>query len=565
MPFDLVIRDGTVVDGSGLAAYRADVGVRGDRIARIGRIDERGRREIDAEGLVVTPGFIDGHTHMDAQVFWDELGTNSCWHGVTTVLMGNCGFTLAPSRPGEHKLVIDNLEKAEDISAEAMAAGIDWTWESFPEYLDAVSATPKAINYASQIGHSALRTAVMGERAFGGSATEEDLKAMGAALAEAMSVGAFGFSTSISDHHHTPDGRPIASRSTSWEELGALVEVVGRAGFGVFQLAVDTERAESEDYDLAMSFWNDLRKLAVSSRVPTTYGLRHQHLEGQLATFDAAAAEGGVMFGQCEAIAVTTLYSFMTNMPFDSIPEWRAVRSLPLAEQAAQLRDPERRAVLVAAIEAEIAAGGFAGTRRNRLSFERFLPLAGAGAETIGATAARRGVSATAALIDTALEADLRVLFQVSATREQEEPLLVAMRHPRTVMTFGDSGAHVTQISGGDHQTTLLSHWVREREAFTLEEAVRMITLAPALAWQIPDRGLLREGMVADLNVLDPATVAPGTATIVDDLPGGARRIRQQASGIHSTIVGGVEVFSSGEHTGALPGALLRGPLASAR
>ena len=564
MPFDLVIRDGTVVDGSGLAAYRGDVGINGARISRIGRIDQRGRREIDAAGLVVTPGFIDGHTHMDAQVFWDPLGTNSCWHGVTSVLMGNCGFTLAPSRPGEHKLVIDNLEKAEDISAQAMAAGIDWTWESFPEYLDAVSATPKAINYASQIGHSALRTAVMGERAFGGSASEDDLREMAARLAEALSVGAFGFSTSISDHHHTPDGRPIASRSTTWEELSALVEVVGQVGFGVFQLAVDTERAESEDPELAMSFWNELRRLAVASRVPTTYGLRHQHLEAQLATFDAAAAEGGVMFGQCEAIAATTMFSFMTNMPFDQVPEWRAVRSLPLSEQAAQLRDPSRRAALVAAIEGEIAAGGFSGTRRNHLSFESFLPLSGTCSDTLGEIATQRGVSVIQALIDCALETDLQVLFQISATPEQEAPLLVAMRHPRTIMTFGDSGAHVTQISGGNHQTTLLAHWVRERREFSLEEAVRMITLAPALAWQIPDRGLLREGMIADLNVFDPDTIAPGTAAIVDDLPGGARRISQRATGIHSTIIGGVEVFSSGEHTGELPGKLLRGPLAAA-
>jgi N-acyl-D-aspartate/D-glutamate deacylase len=564
MAFELIIRNGTVVDGSGLAAYRGDVGISGGRIARIGRIDERGHQEIDAEGLVVTPGFIDGHTHMDAQVFWDELGTNSCWHGVTSVLMGNCGFTLAPSRPGEHKLVIDNLERAEDIPATAMAAGIDWSWESFPEYLEAVDRAPKAINYAAQVGHSALRTAVMGERAFGGTATEVDLKAMAALLVEALSVGAFGFSTSISDHHFTPDGRPIASRSTSWEELSTLVDVVGQAGFGVFQLAVDTERAESEDRELAMSFWDELRKLAVSSRVPTTYGLRHQHLQAQLDTFDAAAAEGGLMFGQCETIASTTLLSFATRMPFDQLPEWSEVRALPLAEQAAVLRDPARRATLVGAIEAAIAGGGFAGTRRNRLSFERFIPLRAEGSETIGEIAARSGVSPTDALIDCALESDLAVLFRISATPEQDAALLTALRHPRTVMTFGDSGAHVTQISGGDHQTTLLSHWVREREVFSLEEAVRMITLAPALAWKIPERGLLREGMVADVNIFDPNTVSPGVPSVVSDLPGGARRIRQQASGFRSTIVGGVEVFASGEHTGALPGQLIRGPLAVA-
>jgi N-acyl-D-amino-acid deacylase len=563
--FDLVIRNGTVVDGSGLAPYRADVAISGARIARIGRLDDHGRREIDAEGLVVTPGFVDGHTHMDAQVFWDPLGTNSCWHGVTSVVMGNCGFTLAPSRPGAHKLVVDNLERAEDIPAQAMAAGIEWSWESFPEYLDAVERAPKAINYAAQIGHSALRTAVMGERAFGGSASEDEVAAMTALVGEALAAGAFGFSTSISDHHVTPDGRPIASRSTSWAELTALVEVLGRAGSGVFQLAVDTGRAESDDLALAMSFYDELRELAVSSRVPTTYGLRHQHLQAQLDTFDAAAAEGGVMFGQCQAVASTTLFSFATGMPFDGLPEWQPVRRLPLDEQAAQLRDPARRAALVAATEAAIAAGGFRGARRNRLAVDGFVPAGAWPCESVGEIAARRGTSPTEALIDCALAAGLTQLFASAPTPEQDEAVLAAMRHPRTVMTFGDSGAHVTQISGGDQQTTLLAHWVRERQAFRLEEAVRMITLAPALAWRIPERGLVREGMVADLNVFDPRTVAPGVPELAPDLPGGASRIRQRATGFRSTIVGGVEVFSSGEHTGALPGVLLRGPLAAAR
>ena len=212
MTYDLIIRNGIVVDGSGLAPYRADVGVNDGRIVTIGRIRESGRDVIDAEGHVVTPGFIDGHTHMDAQVFWDPLGSCSCWHGVTTAVMGNCGFTLAPAHPDRRSLVVRNLERAEDISADAMAAGIDWSWETYAEYLDAVDARPKGINYAGYVGHSALRTWAMGERAFAESADEDDLRLMERGLLDALEAGAVGFSTSRSDAHETPDDRPVASR-----------------------------------------------------------------------------------------------------------------------------------------------------------------------------------------------------------------------------------------------------------------------------------------------------------------------------------------------------------------
>ena len=219
MPYDVVIRNGMVVDGSGLAGYPADVGIVGDRIATIGRITERGGQEVDADGLVVTPGFIDGHTHMDAQVFWDELGSNSCYHGVTTVVMGHCGFTLAPAPPEQRALVVRNLERAEDISGAAMAAGIDWTWTTFSQYLDAVDRRPKAVNYAANIGHSALRTYAMGERAFTGEATADDLEVMARELAQAMRAGAYGFTTSRTRQHETSDDRPVASRLASWDEV----------------------------------------------------------------------------------------------------------------------------------------------------------------------------------------------------------------------------------------------------------------------------------------------------------------------------------------------------------
>src|SRR5579862_4476980 len=235
--YDTVIRDGTVVDGSGLGSYRADVGIVGDRIAFVGRIRERAPREIAAEGHVVTPGFIDGHTHMDAQVFWDAAGSSSCWHGVTTAVMGNCGFTLAPVRDDERALVVRNLERAEDINPAALAAGIDWSFRTFPEYLDAVDRLPKGINYGAQVGHSALRTWAMGERAFEEEAKDDDLALMRRQLAESVRAGAIGFTSSRSIHHETSDDRPVASRLASWDEVVALVDVLGEAGTGIFEFA----------------------------------------------------------------------------------------------------------------------------------------------------------------------------------------------------------------------------------------------------------------------------------------------------------------------------------------
>ena len=259
MSYDLVIKNGVVIDGSGMPRYRGDVGVIGGRIAAIGRIRESAREVIDADGQVVAPGFVDGHTHMDAQVFWDPLGTCSCWHGVTSVVMGNCGFTLAPCAKSDRHLVVRNLERAEDIASEAMDAGIDWTWTTFPEFLTAVDGLPKGINYAGYVGHSALRTYAMGERAFDKAATEDDLRAMERELRQALTAGAMGFTTSRSPSHETPDRRPVASRVANWDEVRRLVGVMGEMNAGIFEIAGErfNDPAGLRDYHVR------LRDLAV--------------------------------------------------------------------------------------------------------------------------------------------------------------------------------------------------------------------------------------------------------------------------------------------------------------
>src|SRR5258708_5295702 len=339
MSYDLVVKNGVVIDGSGLTGYRADVGVKDGRIAFIGRIAAPARETIDAEGHVVTPGFVDGHTHMDAQVFWDPIGSSSCYHGVTSVVMGNCGFTLAPCREREADLVFRNLERAEDLSRDAMRAGIKWRWETFPEFLDVLDDLPKGINYAGYIGHSAVKTHVMGERAFEEAAPENDTTAMTHPVREGIKAGAVGFSTTRSASHETSDDRPVASRQASWEELEAMVGAMSDVGAGTLEIAMG---AQGRDH------YAKLKQLALDSGRPITFGLFSRRSQPGawrvgLDVIEQTAREGGRMFGQVHSRALNVLISFETHTPFDKWEVWRDVRSLPLAGQKAALRDPDTR------------------------------------------------------------------------------------------------------------------------------------------------------------------------------------------------------------------------------
>jgi N-acyl-D-amino-acid deacylase len=566
MTYDVVIRNGTVVDGSGFGSYRADVGIVGGTIACVGRIRDKGTTEIDAEGQVVTPGFIDGHTHMDAQVFWDPTGANSCWHGVTTVVMGNCGFTLAPVRDDAHALVVRNLERAEDIDPAALAQGIDWKWEHMRDYLTAVDALPKGINYAANVGHSALRTWAMGERAFEHHATDDELALMVGELDDAMRAGAIGFTTSRSEHHETSDDRPVASRLASWDEVRRLVGVMGDLGVGIFEGgAEDVLSTDPERRALAHRRMIDL---AVETQVTLTSGLVSTNPGGyeMLGLIDSIAAVGGRMIGQSHCRGINVLLSFATRLPFDLLPEWQPIRALPHAEQKRLLRDPETRARLVeAAMTGDYTRWRGIGAMPRKPDFDGIrVYLNGLPPNpTINEYAATRGLSAADAMIELALETDFQQLFiQPSLYAQDPDVLLAVMRHPRTVMTFSDSGAHLSQIADSSIHTFLLGHWVRDRQEFTIEEAVRMLTLAPAMAWGFADRGLLREGMAADINVFDPATVAPAVPEVVHDLPGGGTRLLQKSVGFSATLVNGRVSIVDGQPTGAQSGRLLRNRLA---
>jgi len=567
MPFDLVIKNGTVIDGSGLPRYRGDVAVRHGRIAAIGRIRERAREVIDADGQVVAPGFVDGHTHMDAQVFWDPLGTSSCWHGITSVVMGNCGFTLAPCAKADKHMVVRNLQRAEDIPPAAMEAGIDWRWTTFPEFLDTLEALPKGINYSGYIGHSALRTFVMGERAFDQKATDDDMRAMQRELRDALRAGAMGFTTSRSPAHETPDGRPVASRAASWDEVRRLVNVMGELNAGIFELAGEGVDRAPDDPGLR-EYHTRLRDLAVESGRPITFGVFSRRgvpdvWRKYLALLDETAAMGGRMFAQVHSRSLSALLSFKTQMPFDRLPLWKELRALPLPEQERKLRDPELRRKLLEASSARSDRKAV-GTEAKDADYDvlQVFDTVEGPHRTINEVARERGQHPAETMIDLALESHMERFFLQPVANENQDYALELMRYPRTVTTFSDSGAHVSQLMDSSLQTHVLSHWVRVKQAFTLEEAVRMLSLVPATLWGFSDRGLIREGMAADLVVFDPDTIAAEMPEVVDDLPAGARRLIQRTRGIAATVVNGEVLLRDGKHTGAHPGQLLRGPLA---
>jgi N-acyl-D-amino-acid deacylase len=567
MSYDLVIKNGVLIDGSGLPRRHADVAVQDGRIVATGKIREAARAVIDADGLIVAPGFIDGHTHMDAQVFWDPLGTNSCYHGVTSVVMGNCGFTLAPCSASAKHLVMRNLQRAEDISLAAMEAGIEWSWTTFREFLDRLDALPKGINYSGYLGHCALRTYAMGERAFEQAATEDDLRAMERELRDAMRAGAMGLTTSRSPLHETPDARPVASRLATWDEVRRLVGVLAEVNAGIFELAGEGVGRDLSDPDGLREYHVRLRNLAVETGRPITWGIFDRlSAPGVFRQFmnllDETAAAGGRMFAQVHSRGLNVVLSFKTQLPFDDLPVWKPFRALPLAEQRVRLRDPETRRRLIEGADDEPVRRAL-GTEARPFPYEWiFLYDSVAGPHpSIAEIACERGVAPAEAMIDLALERDFDRFFVHPVANENQDSVLEMMRHPRAVVTFSDSGAHVSQICDSSLQTHLLSHWVREKQAFTLEQAVRMLTQVPATQFGFADRGLVREGFAADLVVFDPDGIAPEMPQVVNDLPSGARRLVQHARGIAATIVNGEVLLRDGKPTGALPGRLLRGGL----
>ena len=572
MALDLLVHGGTVVDGSGGRRFVADIGIVEGRIARVGRLSEPARRTIDADGLIVSPGFIDGHTHMDAQVAWDPLGTCSCWHGVTSVVMSNCGFALAPCKPADRDWYARCLSAVEDIPTEAMAAGIDWSWETFPDYMATVERLPKAINYGMYVGHSALRMYVMGRRALDETASDDDMRRMTLLVQEALTAGALGFSSSRATTHVTPDDTPVASRIADWQEVDRIIAAMAELDAGIFQIGPDIGSGPAH-----RAFLERLRQVALAHGRPIMFGVLATRQgedpnpwQYQTKYIDDTIAAGGRMFGQGTTRSINAIFSLKSYLPFDVLPAWQPIRAMPLEEQKRRLRDPSVRRALVAAEagmkprDKTFQGGGAATTDPRKPDYANLFALKGVDWDdpTIDQLAKARGQHPVEVMIDLSLANEDQIYVQ-PLVNESPEDVLGILRHERTLATFSDSGAHVCQEMGSSLQTHFLSYWVRKRGAFTLERAIKKLTRDNAVAWELPDRGLIQEGYKADLVLFEEERIGPCLPTVEKDLPGAARRLVQKAEGIRATIVNGSTTFENGQATGAFAGEMLKGKLAA--
>ena len=565
---DLVIRGGTLVDGSGAARFEADIAIDGDRISAIGKVAGSGREEIAARGLVVTPGFVDVHTHYDGQITWENRLSPSSGHGVTTVVMGNCGVGFAPVRPGDHALVIKLMEGVEDIPEVVMSTGVPWNWESFPDYLDALEQRQSDIDFATQLPHSPLRVYVMGERGVNlEPPTAEDLAQMRQLTREAVAAGALGVSTSRNLAHRFRDGRLAPSVSTEEQELQALAAGLRDAGTGVFQMLPSGENSPEEEFGL-------MRRLATTAGRPLSFSLlqhptRPENFERYAQEMARAASDGLQIRGQFYPRPVGVLMGLdLSYHPFSLNPSYREIADLPLAERVARMRDDSQLRQRLIAEEPQDPNPFFVSVVNRH---EMLFPLGdppnynARPEDSISARARAVGVNPRELIYDTLLGDDGRaILYAPSSLPETNIARAQAMlARQGAVLGLSDGGAHYGMICDAAYTTFVLTQWLRSG-AITLERAVQALTRDLAETVGLLDRGLLRVGGKADVNVIDIDRLHLHAPRVQRDLPAQGKRLTQQADGYRATIVSGVLTYRDGQPTGALPGRLVRGARSAA-
>ncbi|HVC51748.1 MAG TPA: amidohydrolase family protein [Stellaceae bacterium] len=566
---DIVIRGGTILDGSGGAAFAGDIAIDGDRIVSVGGKAGPARRVFDADGLLVTPGWVDVHTHYDGQATWDPILAPSSWHGVTTILFGNCGVGFAPVRREHRGDLIDLMEAVEDIPGTALHEGLNWEWESFPEFLDALDRLPRAIDVAAQVPHHPLRVYVMGDRGVNREAANQaDIAQMRQLVEDAMRAGAFGFTTSRTYSHKTTTGELVPGHKAEEAELLGIGRALGAVGRGAFGMNSDFER-EAEEFAWITRLSNETGRpvwFLLTDR--PTDPARWRRL---MAGVHRARAAGASVTAQVAGRPVGVILGHATSMnPFTFRPAYRDLDKLPAAERWARLRDPEIRARILAEppSERELERQGqfirFVATRWDRMFVMGNPPdYEPTPDKSVAAIAAREGKTPDAVAYDYLTESADRFLFfpvvgYVHGDHEQIRELLL---DPGTLLGLGDGGAHCGQIVDASLPSYMLSHWGRDRArgpGLPLEQIVKMQTSETADFFGFHDRGRLAPGLRADVNLIDFAALRLHQPEIAHDLPAGGRRLVQRADGYRATLVAGTPIFEHGEHTGALPGRLVR-------
>lgn len=564
--FDLVIRNGSIVDGTGRPAFNGDIAVNDGRITQVGGQVGPGRREVAADGCLVTPGFVDVHTHYDGQATWDGQLAPSSWHGVTTIVMGNCSVGFAPVRPDQHDFLIEMMEGVEDIPGTALHEGISWEWETFPDYLDYLERVPRVIDVGAQATHAALRAYVMGERgAANEPATAADLEAMSRMVKASMAAGALGLTSSRADVHRTSTGKHIPGYGVGVEELITLARAVGETAKGAIGVNLDFDD-ENDDFGL-------LRHLKRASGRPVWFLLAQQNKDPRkyqrlLDMMARSTVENEEILCQVAGRPIGFLLGLESSLnPFFSRPSYKKIARLPLAERVAALRDPDFRQQLMS--ERRHHRSDIMQTVTER--FDRMFRLGDPpdyeppAEASIAAQAEREGRDPAEIALDILLERDGRELIFMPALNYADGDhgaVATMMAHPNAILGLSDGGAHCGLICDASTPTYMLTHWARDRSRgprLPLEEVVRKQTSSTAALFGLNDRGRLAEGLKADINIIDFDGLCLRAPQMVYDLPAGGRRLVQRAEGYRAIVNSGEVTFENGDATGAMPGKLVRG------
>ncbi len=562
MAYDLVIKNGTIIDGTGAKGYRGDVAIEGERIVAVGEVEGVAKETVDADGHLVTPGFVDIHTHLDAQITWDPIASSSCWHGVTSAVMGNCGVTFAPCKVEDREYLTRLMESVEDVPAKSINAGMEWKWETYGEYLGALDDLPKGINVGGLVGHCALRLFAMGEEALENTpASEEQIKAMHDAVSEAMDGGALGFSTSRTPLHFTPDGDNVPGTHATPEELKGICAALGAHGRGVVEAATGISGPDEEtvrrNLDIELGWMTDI---SLDTGRPITFGLAQRRetpesYDWTLQKVAESVKKGARIFPQSTTRGIGVLFGFQNRTPFDRAPAWRALRGLSMDEKLAKLRNADYRAAMV---EQALSDPPPMDMNDLYLMSHKAPRYDLDPSQSLTALAAGMNISAPAAFIDLSVADGGLALFNFPFLNPDMDAVEKMLKDSNVVLGLGDSGAHCGQIMDASLPTYFLTYWVRERGEFGLEEGIRKLTGEPAALYDLKGRGVLAPGAFADINVIDYDGLKLWGPEFVHDFPAGAGRYIQKSEGYSHMFVNGQLFMRDGEHAGALNGKVLR-------